>query len=114
MKMPENFVKSLKDSMAQDNIAEKDRPEIIVNVPELKPTVDPLFLDYVEAVGKFRIRLLHEGCPLCQSQIDTKKSKFWFIIWDQWKCTGEDCQYSKTFNCVFDTYWQFREEPDGV
>lgn len=68
---------------------------------------------YADAVQEFRKRLLHDGCPLCGSRVETRKRKFHFIVWDLWICTGDNedmCPMSEAFNDIFESYEKEEEK----
>lgn len=109
--MPENFIQSLKEKMDGEN-----EPELEWVEPTAKEWISSDLIYYADAVQEFRKSLLHDGCPLCGSRVETRKTKFHFVVWDLWICTGGNenkCPMSEAFNDIFQSYGRFKEDTDG-
>jgi hypothetical protein len=112
MKYHERIVKALKDSMEKPN-----KPEMDLGMEDgaskSKPYIPKSLTEYVERVRKFRRKLEKDGCPLCGSAVETRKTKFHLIEWDFWICTSESsCDMSEAFNDVWDTEERFNSQED--
>lgn len=98
----------LEESLEVDRQTEKIE-EDITNAEEW---VASSLQNYVDGVQAFRKRLLHDGCPLCGSRVETRQTKLPFVVWDQWKCLstrsagagGHACPWSLNWNDIFESY----------
>lgn len=81
-----------------------------MNEIDLDVKVPESLTEYVDALNAFR-RFLEKGCMICGSGMVTRKSKFWFVDWDEWICKGEwECLFSRGWNDIFKTFADLKKQ----
>jgi hypothetical protein len=69
--------------------------------------------EYIKALGKFKRELEEDGCPGCGAEVETNRSKFHYLDWNQFRCSESKCKYGKHWNDIFLTFARLRLSESG-